>query len=320
MEEVVLSQFWGLINSSLTSILIIILSVLAILDVIDMYGVDVKLFSYSKNKRTKEVKRTIRIIDQYINENKNLFKDNNKDYVNYIIACMGLKNNQREDLLASIKDLKDMNRIIRSKEDMENAILRLLKDPRILIDLTKTESKRKVIYPRLKYYINFTDTINISTVKVRVLSILHYHIETTLAGMGMGIGEIDGIVIPTQSNVVLGVELANLLDIEPIIMHEKKCRVYDDQYWDGRLFPGSKLLVIHDIIYSGDNIVDCIDKLPKTCSVLGVISIANRIDKDKLLSNKIGRGLIEETGVKVYTAIDLDDSLIQEVLTLSETD
>lgn len=307
----ILNGIWTMINSSATNVLIFILTVLSIFELLDMYGINVKLFSYSKRKREKERRQIEKVVDEYVDNNKNLFKSNANEYINYILTSMGIKNGQTDKLFSAISELKKANAIIKTNADMDDMIKSLLIDSRIVLDLSKLNPDRKVIYSGLKYYIDLTDTMNIKSVNTRVLSILYYYIETMLLGQNLSIRNIDRLVIPTESNIILGIELADLFDVEPIIMHNKRRRIYDDQYWDGTLTSGNRLLIIHDVIYSGDNIVDCIHHLPKSCSIIGVVSLVNRTDKK--ISKKIGKRLIEETGIRVYSAIDVDDDFLDNL-------
>lgn len=301
------------VSDILNAVLLLILTVISILELLDMYGIQIKKVKFFERKRERERKQIEKAVDEYIRGNKNLFVSNSKEYINYILTSIGIKNGQPDKIFSMINELKKVNEVIRTDENMNEAIRDLLKDPRVLIDLSKSNPERKVIYPGLKYYINLTDTMHIKGIRGNVLHILHYYIENVLAEQNLAIRDIDSLVIPTESNTILGIELANLLDIEPVIMHNKRRRIYDDQYWDGTLQPGSKVLIIHDVIFSGDNIVECIERLPKTCAIVGVVALINRTDKDKKLGNKIGKALIEATGVKVYSAMHLDDKILSDL-------
>ena len=69
----IMEMIWDLINSSATSILVLILTVISICEVLDNTGIEVALFSYSKKKREKERRQIEYTVDKYIRANKNLF-------------------------------------------------------------------------------------------------------------------------------------------------------------------------------------------------------------------------------------------------------
>ena len=307
------NSVWNGINSSATNIFILLLTVLSIFELLDMYGINVKWFSYSKRKREKERKQILNVINEYINSNKLFFRSNTNEYINYILTAIGLKHGQLNNIFTATEDLRKSNAVIKNKADMERMIEGLLVNPKILLDLTKSDPNRKVIISGLKFYVDFTDNMNYNPIMAQVIAILQYYIETVLSEQNLSIRDINRIVIPTESNVPMGLELSHILGIEPVLMHFKRRRIYEDQYWDGSLPATSKLLIVHDVIYSGDNIVDCIHHLPKTCSIIGVISLVNRTDKNKQLGKKTGKGLIEETGVKVYSAIEVNDDYLMEL-------
>lgn len=304
---------WDMLNTSATSILVLILTILSICEVLDNTGIEVHLFSYSKKKREKERRQIEDTVDNYIRANKKLFVSNTDEYIEYMLKALGLKYGQLEKIANTISDLKKANERIKSSNDMVDMINTLLSDSRIVLNLEQTDPNRKVIYPGLKYYIDFTDTINIKYVKMSVLTVFQYFIETKLSEMMLSTRDIDNIVIPTESNVILGIELAEILEKEPVIMHHKKRRIFDEQYWDGDLALKSRVIIIHDVIYSGDNITDCISNLPKTCSIIGVFALINRTDKDQKYDKKRGKGLIEATGVRVYSALDVDDDYLKKL-------
>lgn len=301
---------WNAIQNALTNILLLILSVLSILDLLDMYGIEVKPFRYSQKKREKEWERIAKTIHTYMDNEKNFFKNNIQQYIGYTLAEMGLKHGQSDKLLTAVEDLKKANNVIKSEQDMKQIIWSLLRDKRVLVHLDRTDQTRTVIYPSLKYYINFTDAMNYESISAQVLSVLHFYIEEIWGKKGISTRDIDKIVIPAESNVVLGIRLAKLLEAEPVIMLNRTRRIYDDQYWDGTLEEGDKLLIVHDVIYSGDNIVECIHHLPRYCSILGVVSLVNRTDRYK---GEQGKRLIEATGVPVHSAVDINDDLLDEL-------
>ena len=221
-----------------------------------------------------------------------------------------MKPTQKEELFAKIHDLKNANSPIQSDSDMEKQLRDLLSHQEVVVYLNRTDKKRHVIYPDLKYYINLNDAIYDNIIRNQAVRIFQFYINTVLREHMLSIRDIDGIVIPTESNVLLEIEVAKLLEVQPIIMLNKARRIYEDQYWNGTVQDGARLIIIHDVIYSGDNIVDCIEHLPRSCSIVGVISLFNRTD---VYSKKMGRELIRKTGVPVHCAMDIDDKLIEKL-------
>lgn len=196
---------------------------------------------------------------------------------------------------------------------MRRAIDNLLLTKGVIVDLRKTNPDRKVIYPGLHYYINFTDTIINKSVNHRLLNIMHYFICKTLIENNIELNEINKIVIPTESNTIMGLDLAQKMGIDPVIMHHKRRRIFDDQYWDGELPNGSNIIIVHDVIFSGDNILDCKRYLPRNCNIIGAFSLINRLDIDAMHKDA-GKKIIEASGIKVYSAIEVNDEYIANFL------
>ena len=61
-----MSAVWDFIHGNVTNVLILILSLLSIFDLLDMYGIEVKLFNYSKSRRRKEREDVISTIEEYL--------------------------------------------------------------------------------------------------------------------------------------------------------------------------------------------------------------------------------------------------------------
>ena len=305
-----MSAVWDFIHGNVTNVLILILSLLSIFDLLDMYGIEVKLFNYSKSRRRKEREDVISTIEEYLDCEQMLIRSNTQQYIDFALMEMGLKPAQKEELFAKIHDLKNANCPIQSVSDMEKQLRDLLSHKKVVVYLDRADKNRHVIYPDLKYYINLNDAIYDNIIRNQVVRIFQFYINTVLGEHMLSIHDIDGIVIPTESNVLLEIEVAKLLEVQPIIMLNKARRIYEDQYWNGTIQDGDRLIIIHDVIYSGDNIVNCIEHLPRSCSIVGVISLFNRTD---IYKEKMGRALIGKTGVPVHCAMDIDDNLIEQL-------
>ena len=304
-----MDQFWGFINDSLTNILIVILSVLSIFEVLDMYGVDIKFLSYSKRKKQKEKEKIEAIIHQYMDAEKNLFRTNIQQYIGYILAELGLKNRKKE-LLTTIEELKNANCVIKTRQDMHKQLDELLSNKDIVVNLNRADPDRHVIYPDLKYYINFSDVMNKTALSERISSVLHFLVKEFLNSNNITEKNIDKIVIPVGSNILLGLRIANLLGVDPIIMQNKRRRIYEDQYWDGVVEKDDRVIIVHDVLYSGVNIINAIHHLGSHCHVIGVVSLVARTDN--YTSNQ-GLKDIEDMGVPVWCALKINDDYLNNL-------
>ena len=71
-----MSAVWNFIHENVTHVLILILSFLSIFDLLDMYGIEVKLFNYSKSRRRKEREAVISTIEEYLDREQVLIRSN----------------------------------------------------------------------------------------------------------------------------------------------------------------------------------------------------------------------------------------------------
>ena len=78
--------------------------------------------------------------------------------------------------------------------------------------------------------------------------------------------------------------------------------------WEGQLNATDKVIIIHDVLVSADQIIDAVDKLSSKCKckILGVYCLVTR---------KEWKGAIrlEERGIRVHQIICLDDDDIRNI-------
>ncbi len=145
-------------------------------------------------------------------------------------------------------------------------------------DLTKSDKKDDRVYDNVNYYINLYTAVYDERIRTELGSIMTSFI---LASLGEDCGTIDYIVIPQESNLLIGLEVGKRLG-RPIISIQSKPRIYKSECWDGEYVfharqddKKNRIIVLHDILVTGKRILDAVNKLPKnTFEITGMFFLA----------------------------------------------
>lgn len=106
-----------------------------------------------------------------------------------------------------------------------------------------------------------------------------------------------GTIMALSSGVFSGVSAGVVKGIE---IEREKC-------WDGDLNAGDRVIIVHDVLVTSDQIIHTLSKLPKTCGVKGLFCFAVR---------KEWAGLENLTGhsIRVERILDLNDNDIETII------
>lgn len=84
--------------------------------------------------------------------------------------------------------------------------------------------------------------------------------------MGKQIDNLDYIIIPQGSNLLLGLEVGKILR-KPVIAIQGEERICKNEFWDGHYEKKpnykNRVIIIHDVLVTGKKIYKSVEKLPK---------------------------------------------------------
>ena len=239
-------------------------------------------------------------IDAFFRREVNFIKDYSEEKTHYIMSQLGITAKQFEQLrielikmrclpLADINDAKEkIKQYIRCNEPF-------------VTDLSKIDST-KCTYSRVKYYLNFNDAMYFASSCRELVSIMHLLICEKI-----GLSTFDKIVIPCDSNFILGVEVGKLLGKPVVHMRQDKGRIEKEKCWDGKLDPIDRVVIVHDVLVTSDQIIHTLDKLPSSCQVVGLCCLVARKEWN-------GIAKLKDRRIKVERILDLDDADISEIM------
>lgn len=159
----------------------------------------------------------------------------------------------------------------------------------------------KLTHGQVKYFVNFIDTMFLPGYCSEISSVLAFLIKENAT-----IESFDKIIIPHDSNFMLGIEVGKRLGRPVVKMRYEKGRVEQEQCWDGELKRTDRVIIVHDVLVTADQIIHAIDKIPNTCHVVGLFCLLERKEWGGL------EKLIKK-GVTVHSILSLDDHDIKAI-------
>lgn len=254
-------------------------------------------FEFAKEKKhTKDVQV---YIQKYFKEDVNFLQDYSQERISFILSQLGISKDQLDKIrLELIKmrciPLKNMNDAQRKVKSL------VISDYPIIIDQDRIDSS-KICYKKVKYYINTMDIMFIPDYASELSSILAF-----LIAEKANLSTIDKMVIPHDSNFLLGVEVGKKLGKSVVKIRYKEGKIETEKCWDGNLNPTDRVIIIHDVLVSGDQITDAIHKLPDSCTIAGIFCLITRKEWD-------GKKKLMQKGIPCYEVLEIDDEDIRKL-------
>lgn len=115
------------------------------------------------------------------------------------------------------------------------------------------------------------------------------------------------ISIPYDSNVILGVEVAKLFGKPVVKMRKDRGKLEIDHLWDGEFSNGNRVLIVHDVLVSGEQIIHTKNHIPSRCEIVALCCLATRKDVN-------GLEVLQRENVRVERVIDLSDAEIESLM------
>ena len=90
-------------------------------------------------------------------------------------------------------------------------------------------------------------------------------------------------------------------------MRQKSGRIEREKCWDGDLNNGDRVIIVHDVLVTSDQIIHTLSKLPPTCGVKGLFCFAVRKEWAGLKN-------LTEHSIRVERILDLNDNDIETII------
>lgn len=290
----------GTVGGIIEQTILLVLSFVTLVDIASYANWNILVpdfFEFTKEiKHKKEVQN---YIGMYINEDINFFHDYSQERIGYILSQLGININQLDKIREELVRMRCIP--LGSLDDASEKLRSLVKcDYPILIDQNKMDSA-KLCYNKVRYYINTMDIMFIPDYASELSAILSFLISEKA-----DLSKVDKLIIPSDSNFLLGVEVGKKLGKSVVKMRYSHGKIETEKCWDGNLDLHDKVIIVHDVLVSGDQIIDVYNKLPQTCYIMGCYCLISRKEWN-------GKERLKDKDIPCYEVLEIDDDDIDEI-------
>lgn len=243
---------------------------------------------------------TKQTMDAYFKREVNFLKDYSEQRVEFIMSQLGINGEQFDKIRLDLIKMRCLP--LNNLQDAEKKLNQFVScgEP-MVIDLTGIDPTKRT-YKDVDYYLNFNDAMYIDDGCRELANVMNLLICEKI-----GTDKFDRIVIPHDSNVILGVEIGKLVGKPVVKMRSSNGRVEREHRWDGKFGTGDRVLIVHDVLVSGKQIEHALNNIPQSCSVVCLCCLAVRTE---------GPGLkkLTDQNVDVVRVVDLCDADIAKLI------
>lgn len=251
---------------------------------------------YHKKERKTEIQTYMM---EYFKDDIKFMHDYSEERIQFILSQMGITVSQLEEIRLSIIKMRCMP--LKTLDDATKKIEYYIKSDYPMVITQKDIDAAKLCYHDVNYYINFTDSMFLPEYAQEIASLLSFLIKEKV-----DLNRVDRLIVPYDSNFLLGVEVSRRLGKPMVKMRADKGKIITAQPWEGQLNSNDRVIIVHDVLVRADQIIHTLNQLPQTCEVLGVYCLITRKEWD-------GLQRLKRLGINVEQIICLDDEAISKI-------
>lgn len=302
ISNIVLHGYSG-VSSLIEQTILIVLSFIGLIEFADFchWKIFVPDF-YIDNREKAHEKEIETCISSFFDNDSKFVNDYDEESKRLFLSQVGITTEQLDRIRMDLIKMRCLP--LQTLENAKKKVELFLKNGYpLIIDQNKIDAA-KLAYNKVRYFINFTDAMFLPEYAREISSLLTFLIMEEEPDLK----SVTRLVIPFDSNFLLGVEVSKHLGKPIVKMRTKTGKVEREKPWEGQLNATDKVIIIHDVLVSADQIIDAVDKLSSKCKckILGVYCLVTR---------KEWKGAIrlEERGIRVHQIICLDDDDIRNI-------
>lgn len=285
-----------IIGGIIERIILITLSFVGLIGIGNSSGWSILVPDFFEENLLKKRKEELHeFMDAYFKKDINFLNDYSEERIQFIMTQLGITTAQLDKLRLELINMRCIP--IKNINDAKKKIECVIKSDYPIIVNQDNYDSSKLCYKRVKYFINFNDLVFIRMYALELAQIMSFLINDSITN----IKSIDRIIIPHDSNFLLGVEVGKIISKPVVKMRAKQGRIETEKCWDGKLETTDRVIIIHDVLVTAEQIEHTLKMIPKTCDVLAIYCLITRKEYDGLKK-------IEEEGISVNRIVDLDDN------------
>lgn len=226
---------------------------------------------FIRMKENKYEKQAEKMMKLYYEKDIDFIREYEKERTGYILQSMGIEEKQFHHIRYELIKARAMS--AHSVKELQNKAEKILYDKRFIVDQTKDALCRRV-YKEVDYFINLYSAFYEPEL---CQDAGHIMTDFILLSLKDEVDFIDYILIPTGSNLLLGLEVGKILR-KPVIAMQEHPRIKQDEFWDGeyRRKENAKnnIIIVHDVLVTGKRIYESVEKLPaNTYNIKGLFCL-----------------------------------------------
>ena len=216
---------------------------------------------YVKMKEKLENKTAERMMKTYYEQDIKFIRQYEQERAEFVLRSLNLKEAQFHSIRYELIRARIMPE--RTKEDLRKKAEQMIYNKTYIIDQTETPYCDKV-YTEVNYFIDLYTAVYVPSFCNQIGKVMASFIMMCFKESNMDLLSVDYIVVPYNSNLLLGLEVGRLLQ-KPVVAIQSESRIKKETPWDGNYCcrPGhtNHIIVVHDVLVSGNRIRESINKL-----------------------------------------------------------
>ena len=305
--------------NGITTVTIALLGIVTIFDICRAFGLEFFVPSFMiEAKRKNEEDAIKKVIDTYYGEDFSRYSDLlevyfEKDFAfvescqqartDYILEKLRLTQPEYDKALDCLVRLRAMP--LANTQDAVDRIEHILrKMPGVIVRQAERLVDRT--YKEVQFYLDFVSSMREDEYGKEIAETFARYIMLDL--QEQNIKDITKVVIPADSNFLLGFKVGESLGYPQVIMRNSEGRIFRNRPWDGELKPSDKVIIVHDVLVSGAQVVSAMKKIRHSVSeIAAVYCIVNRLEYPG--EDEVCR---EDRNCQVRAMLELNDKIISE--------
>lgn len=265
---------------------------------------------YLKFREERDERTAKAMMKTYYEQDINFIQQYEAERANRILQALGLKEKQFHHIQYELVRARVMPE--GTEKEMKEKLEQLIYQKDFIVDQSEIPIDKRC-YPDVNYFINLYTALYDSQLCTNVGNIFSAFIALSINNSRKSLADIDYIVVPYGSNLLLGLEVGKKLE-KPVVVIQEQPRIINDQSWDGNYEPKpgykNRIIIIHDVLVTGKRIYESIKKLPPdTYTVEGLYCLikynhAKFHPKEDLENNSINN---------IHCLIKTDEDTLKEV-------
>lgn len=249
-------------------------------------------------KEAAQKEAVARHMEQYFENDIGYITRYDKDRMNYFISKLGLSSDYIDKVRLDVIKLRMKE--LKTLDDAREKIKSIIRCERAVVDQREYDSA-ELTYKAVTYFVNLMDLMFMPPFSAEMTEAM-----TLLIMENAPLDSFDKIVIPCDSNFLLGFELGKRLSKPIVIMRQSEGKIIRSQRWDGVLEPKDRVIIVHDVLVSGAQVRSAIDSIYPTCKTVAFFCLIKRKEWDGK------RGALEKN-LPIYSLLDIKDKDILEL-------